>query len=181
MSAPTLNRVVLFRDAAAVKRYHTKRVLREQTLGAHSFDMLTLLLVVYPECRKEVMLACIHHDLPELITGDIPAPIKRADVMLAKRLDMLEVGIAHLYKDFNLTEEEAAMLKWADRMELVLWCLEEYRLGNTFVGATIRRGMGWILAAGFHERCRGVTQAVEGEMIGMGLSPATGAELEATR
>lgn len=170
----------LFRDAAAVKRYHAKRVLREQSVGAHSFNMMLLVQQVMPNCRKEVLLAVMHHDLPELVTGDIPAPIKRAHPMLGPLMDEIEQDLAPLYHDFKLFEDEAAVVKWADRMELVLWCLEEYRMGNTYTKDTIRRGMGWIMAAPYPSQAiRDFTFEVWVECTEKhGLDPATGAELE---
>lgn len=174
--------VTLMRDAADVARYHTKRTIRQQTIGQHSFNMLTLLLKVLPGARRELLLSCVFHDLPELITGDVPAPVKRAHPDLKDMLDRAEWGIgAPLYRDFLLTEEEIDLLKWADRMELVLWCLEEVRYGNTFAVDTVRRGMGWILMAGVPRCACELTDDVCSDMRHLGITPATGEELEATR
>lgn len=176
-----LTEINLYRDAANVLRYHTKRTLRQQTVGAHTFDLMMLVQTVAPDCRKEVLLACMKHDLPELFTGDLPAPIKRADPELAMLLEAVERGLYPLYEEFNLTEEEEALVKWADRMELVLWCLEEHHLGNKYVVDTIRRGMGWILAGRVPTGCQQLTDDVVRELRSRGLSPAAGAELEMKR
>jgi 5'-deoxynucleotidase YfbR-like HD superfamily hydrolase len=142
-----LTEATLYRDAADVKRYHTRRVTREQSVGAHSFNMLMLVNMVAPDARKEVFVAIMHHDLPELMTGDIPAPIKRMHDMLGPIMDQLESELAPLYRDCGLTSEEEHLVKWADRMELVLWCLEEFRLGNRYCAETAERGLTWILEA----------------------------------
>jgi 5'-deoxynucleotidase YfbR-like HD superfamily hydrolase len=157
-----LTEATLYRDAAEVRRYHTKRVLREQSIGAHSFNMLMLLNLVAPDARKEVFVSIMHHDLPELMTGDIPAPIKKMHDMLGPLMDQIESELAPLFKDCGLTDEEERLVKWVDRMELVLWCLEEVRLGNTYCAETAEKGMMWILEArrgdGFYY---GVNQATD--------------------
>lgn len=169
----------LFRDAADVRRYHCKRVLRQQTVGAHSFNVMLLIQQVAPACRKELFLAVMHHDFPELVTGDIPAPIKRAHPELSILLEEIEEDLAPLYVDFGLDAEELALLKWADTMELVLWCVEEFRMGNTYTKDTIRRGLGWIMAKRIPPCAEAFTLDVV-DTLGhsLGLDYATGAELE---
>lgn len=135
---------LLFRDAGAVKRYHSCRMTREQTLATHSFGVAMLVQQVFPECRKEVILAAMKHDLPEFITGDIPAPVKRASVGMSLMLEEMEKGTAPLYEDFDLTSPEASVLKWADLMELVLWCLEEVQIGNTYAMKQAQTGIVWL-------------------------------------
>ena len=134
----------LMRDAAAVKRYHTVRTLREQSVGAHTFGLMQLLNQVYPTARKEVFLAAMHHDLPELVTGDIPAPVKRQIPRMAVLLGEAERGTAPLYQDFDLNGFEEAVLKWCDLMELVLWCLEELQLGNSYAVHPCTKGLQWL-------------------------------------
>lgn len=135
----------LYRDAADVQRYHTKRIIRNQTVGQHTFNMLMLLNQVHPDCSKEMLQAVMHHDLPELMTGDIPAPIKKMHDTLGPLMDSIEEGLAPLYREVTLTPWEETLLKWVDRMELVLWCLEEVRMGNTYCRETAERGLMWIL------------------------------------
>lgn len=175
----------LYRDAGAVKRYHVKRTHRTQTLAEHTFGMLMLVKQV-TEGRGEHGLqslailynAILHHDLPELMTGDVPAPIKRVHPALGPLMDSIEQDLYPLYREYTLTQEEAALLKWADRMELVLWCLEEFRLGNSYVKPTVARGLGWILASHLPECCRALTAEVIEDAQSLGIEPAQGAELE---
>lgn len=174
----------LYRDAGAVKRYHVKRTHRVQTVAEHTFGMLMLVKQVI-ECETigkwnwfAIYNAILHHDLPELMTGDVPAPIKRAHPELGPLMDSIEQDLYPLYRDYGLSPDEEAIVKWADRMELVLWCLEEYRMGNMFMMDTIRRGMGWILAGRMPDCCQQLTQEVVSELRSFGITPATGAELE---
>jgi 5'-deoxynucleotidase YfbR-like HD superfamily hydrolase len=141
----SLTTVTLLRDAADVRRYHTRRVLREQTLGQHSFNVMMLIQHLDPWCRKELLLAAMHHDLPEYFTGDVPAPIKRMQPALAIALEQAEADLAPLFKDFNLSVYESRLLKFCDTLELVFWCLEEVDLGNTSnaVSEPLTNGLRW--------------------------------------
>ena len=135
--------LLVLRDAAATERYHTKRTLRKQDLASHSFGVMQLLNHIWPECRKNLLLAGMFHDLPEYVTGDVPAPAKRNCPELATVLEEMEKGTAPLYQDFNLTVAEEMALKWADTMELVLWCHEEVVMGNGYATETLKRGLEW--------------------------------------
>lgn len=174
----------LYRDAGAVKRYHVKRTHRTQTIAEHTFGMLMLVKQVAGPFLNEARMvnlyeAILHHDLPELFTGDVPAPIKRAHPGLKPLMDSIEEGLAPLYKNVDdLYPEDAALVKWADRMELVLWCLEEVRMGNTNLIPTVSRGLGWILAVHVPVCAQGLTDEVVADALTVGIAPATGAELE---
>jgi 5'-deoxynucleotidase YfbR-like HD superfamily hydrolase len=130
VTTPTLSplaTVLLEREAADVLRYHTQRTLRQQSIGAHSFGVMQLVLAADPECRKEVLVAAMRHDYAELSTGDVPAPAKRASAALQGALDDLERAHPHLAPHPGpFTSRELRILKWADTMELVLWCIEGF-------------------------------------------------------
>lgn len=168
----------LYRDAGAVKRWHVKRTLRQQTVAEHTFGMLMLVKQVLQSVRKEVYDAILHHDLPELFTGDMPAPIKRAHPELGPMMDSIEQDLAPLYAEHNLTVVEEAVIKWADRMDLVLWCLEEVRMGNSYCAVTAARGLGWIITSYCPVFVEALTDEVLVEAAKLGIVPATGAELE---
>lgn len=179
MTAPALSpldTVLLEREAADVLRYHTQRTLRQQSIGAHSFGVMQLVLAADPECRKEVLVAAMRHDYAELSTGDVPAPAKRASAALQGALDDLERAHPHLAPHPGpFTSRELRILKWADTMELVLWCLEEHEMGNTLVDKVATLGMTWIRASA--ERCqeyctpaaRTITHQVIERMESLGL------------
>lgn len=139
-----LEHACLMRDAAAVQRYHTVRTLRQQTLADHTFGVMMLIRHIYPDARREVYLAAMHHDLPEFVTGDMPAPAKAASPALAILLEEAERGTAPLYEEFGLTPHEESVLKWCDYMELVLWCLEEVQMGNAYAGPPARKALTWL-------------------------------------
>lgn len=173
-----ITEATLYRDAGDVKRYHTKRTIREQTVGQHTFGILMLLRQVSPDCSKALLFTAMHHDLAELFTGDIPAPMKRANAQLSILLDEVECCLAPLYKDFGINAEEARLLKWADRMELVLWCLEEVRLGNDYCRETASRGLGWVIQSGVPACAQQLTMEVVDAAHNLDVFPQSGADLE---
>lgn len=182
VNSTPLTDATLLRDAAAVKRYHTKRTVRAQTNGQHSFDMLTLLLTVLPFCSKQLMLAVMLHDLPELVTGDTPGPAKRSNPVLSNALaDMEESTGILFYSGQHLTEEERTILKWLDRMEAVLWCMEEYQLGNQNIVTTMKCGLTRIVQAGTGiDPLDWFTRQVLHRFLSWGFKLATSQELENT-
>ena len=76
-------------------------------------------------------MAALYHDVPESLIGDNPTPIKWKFPRLAKELDKVEqevmkdLGVNIILKDY-----EKVMLKIADMMELLWFCVEEERRGN---------------------------------------------------
>lgn len=138
-----LHEIMLLREAASVQRYHTQRMQRKQELNAHSYGVAMLVQHLYPECSRDLLLAALYHDLPEYFTGDVPAPAKRGIPQLAVLLENAEKGTGILYREFNLTVFDEALLKWCDTFELVLFCLEEVQMGNTYALAPLYKGLEW--------------------------------------
>lgn len=133
------------------RRYHGFRMLMEDTVGHHSFNVVCIILKVMPEAPAHLLRAAIKHDMAEHIVGDMPAPSKRnaPDYVLysndhgPKR----EVGRKTFREWFGdheaktaaehgvqleeeLTDEEAWLLKFADSLDGMRFCLNERHLGN---------------------------------------------------
>lgn len=175
----------LYRDAGAVDRYHVKRTIRRQSVAEHTFGVLMLVKQVLEGVRPTAVVrlnvvyeAVMHHDLTELFTGDLPGPVKRANPTLALTLGLIEEELYPLHRNYDLTPEEEALIKWADRMELVLWCLEEFRMGNTFVADIVARGLGWIQAARVPLCAADLTNQVVADAHSVGIVPDSGTKLE---
>lgn len=118
-------------DAGYTVRFHTVRCIKPQTVAEHSFRVALLLAKLAPTCRAELLKAALYHDLPETFTGDVPAQVKWAAPMLAKDLEFLESHFVEEHElEVKLSEDEKSYLKFADMAELVLYCVDEARLGN---------------------------------------------------
>lgn len=139
-----------YRLAGGVKRWHVQPTLRQQTVAEHSFGVMMLIRQVVDgnvfsdESILNMLLAAMHHDLPELMTGDIPADVKRRHPDLDAMLTRIEMTAEDLYFDTPLTAVERDLVKWADTMELILWCLEEIALGNTNMRRVVTRAVGYL-------------------------------------
>lgn len=175
-----LTEATLYRDAGAVKRYHTQRTHRTQNLAEHTFGMLMLIRQVDPLAltRGQLCAAVLHHDLPELFTGDTPSPIKRAHPMLGAALTEIEQDLAPLYQPYELSVDEGCLLKWADRIEMTLWCMEEHRMGNTHMATLVSRVLGWVLASVVPVPARELTAELIAECRSFGIYPTSKSELE---
>lgn len=176
--------VRLYRDAGEVKRYHTQRTHRTQSLAEHTFNMLMLVKQVQQSRpghvfrAQRVYEAIMHHDLPELYTGDVPATVKRASPGLKALLDKAEEQFVPLYQDFQLSPCEEVLIKWADRIESVLWCMEEISMGNKAMAQLVRRLLGWLLLAPIPPGAEDITTEVVSHASSFGIHPAKGEELE---
>lgn len=182
-----LREATLYREAADVKRYHTKRTIGTQTVGQHTFGMLMLVKQVtegqyHQDDINELYHRVMHHDLPELMTGDVPGPIKRAHPQLGPLMDEIEQDLAPLYRmdnELTFTGDLEALLKWADRMDGAMWCMEELRMGNRNVISTIERYLGWLIAARIPDCASGLTsELVVAAFEEFNITPATGDTLE---
>jgi len=90
-------------------------------------------------------VAALYHDASEILTGDLPTPIKyyNPDIKDAYKqvewiagqrlLDMLPPELRDSYEHLVLEDEEAVLpfVKAADKLSAHIKCLEEQKAGNT--------------------------------------------------
>ena len=90
-------------------------------------------------------VAALYHDASEILTGDLPTPIKyyNPDIKEAYKqveriagnrlLDMLPPQLRQSYEHYVLEDEEALLpfVKAADKLSAHIKCLEEQKAGNT--------------------------------------------------
>lgn len=129
MNLRTLESVL---DAGLVKRYHTEDMNRQESVAEHSFGVAQIAIHLCGGAITAGLLkACLWHDAPELVTGDLPAPIKWKHPIITTALDAIEEE----FMDENnlnifLTTHEKRILKWADGLHLMWYCLKERKRGN---------------------------------------------------
>lgn len=138
-----IQKIKLMREAASVRRCHTAFVIGEYNIGYHTFNMLAMLRYLYPDCRQELIWAIIEHDIPERLTGDIPAPAKWHGLLDNSNYADFEARFTvWLFGDdysAALTDNEKGWLKGLDLLELYLWCLDQISLGNVNAAVMKRR------------------------------------------
>ncbi len=94
---------------------------------------------------EKVLLLALYHESGEVITGDLPTPIKyfNEEIRLAykdlekhaceKLLDKLPKELKEIYQPIILpdnTLEEVKIVKYADRISALIKCIEELKAGN---------------------------------------------------
>ena len=138
-----------------ITRWSLMHYTRAESLSEHTCDtallahMLCLIARRYTgtPCRpKTVAVAALYHDAPEIITGDMPTPVKYANAALRDAYKALEAEsvrsmtgllpeelgeeISPFISGELLTAEEKRLLKAADRLSALIKCMEEQRSGN---------------------------------------------------
>mgnify|MGYP003289483018 FL=1 len=144
-----------------IKRWALMRNATRENISEHSLEvaMVAHLLSVIGKTRfgkdlnvEKAALIALYHDSTEIITGDMPTPIKYynediqsafkeiEDVAANNLLMMLPEDIRKEYQSVFFPEKEDEYLwklvKAADKISALLKCVEEEKAGNTeFVNA----------------------------------------------
>lgn len=135
-----------------IYRWGLMRNTRPENLSEHSLEVAIIAhaLCVITNKRlggnidaNKVGVAAMFHDTSEIITGDMPTPIKYYNpeirniykdiesVAQQKLLDMLPDDLKEDYERlYNLTDEEKAIVKAADKISAYIKCIEETESGN---------------------------------------------------
>lgn len=110
--------------ATFTRRWHANPALCHTVdpVGAHGARMGVLALHFWGAgASRDLLVACLCHDLGESVTGDVPFGAK-ADNKLAKRLRIIETkAIANMGMGFDLCADDARRLKFLDRLDAYLW------------------------------------------------------------
>ena len=140
-----------------ITRWALMRCMRQESLSEHTADTALLAHALCLIARNithtgadirpdTVAAAALYHDAPEIITGDMPTPVKYSSPTLRDAYKALEnesvrcmTGLLpdELSEELSpfisgelLTAEEKRLLKAADRLSALIKCTEEQRSGN---------------------------------------------------
>lgn len=134
------------RLAGRVIRYHTWPHLKQQSVGEHSWQLLRILLKIWPSVPARVLAYVVRHDCGELTTGDAPYPVKADNPVLGSEMNrveaeglQLQIEAGFLADTPDLTVEEKWAVKLAEFIEMWEWGLEEQLLGNQFAKLVAQR------------------------------------------
>jgi HD domain len=109
--------------ATFVRRWHVNPDLCHTVdpIGGHSARMAILALHFWPDCSRDLLVACLCHDLGESVTGDVPWGAK-ADNDLADCLAVIEgKALRKMGMAFSVNERDHRRLKYLDRLDAYLW------------------------------------------------------------
>ena len=112
---------------------HALALIRRDILGLKGAD------------PDKCAVAALYHDASEILTGDLPTPIKyyNPDIKQAYKqvehiagnrlLEMLPEKLRQSYRPWVMEEDESVMptVKAADKLSAYIKCLEEQKAGNT--------------------------------------------------
>ncbi len=137
-----------------IKRWQLMRCTREENIMEHSQEVALLahaLVTIHNELYEghadvlKTVLYAVYHETSEVMTGDLPTPIKyynnsihgaykqlekrACEKMAAMLPDELQTGIAP-YLLADESSKEYAFVKAADKLSAYIKCLEELRSGN---------------------------------------------------
>jgi 5'-deoxynucleotidase len=139
-----------------IKRWGLKRNAHEENVMEHSWEVsviahtLALIKNRYYDGDVDanaIATAALYHDITEVITGDLPTPIKyhskeinAAYKQIEKQaeLELLALLPSELLEDFkvlihheNMPEAHVKIIKAADKISAYLKCQAELKAGNT--------------------------------------------------
>lgn len=125
------------RMAGQVERFHTWPVLRRQTVAEHAWNAARILLSIFPEAPRELIVQTLLHDVGEIATGDVPSYTKSGSSVIKREMDKLEerAWLAMclpwgLPAPVPVHENSVLITKLADVMELWETGLQELAMGN---------------------------------------------------
>ncbi len=150
------NFFAMFSRMKYIDRWALMRNTRKENLSEHTLEVAAIahaLAVISNEKygaslnAERAALLGIYHDMPEIITGDMPTPIKYGNPQLKQAYKAVERETAsHLvsmlpdymqdsYKGFfikeSADEELWKLVKAADKISAFIKCIEEEKAGNT--------------------------------------------------
>ena len=118
----------------------------DTALLAHTLCLIAQKITGTPVRPETVAVAALYHDANEILTGDMPTPVKYKNERLRSAYKALEKESAHamatllpeplqpeiepLLTGSALTPAEAGILKAADRLSALIKCMEEMQTGN---------------------------------------------------
>ncbi len=118
-----------------VVRYHTWPVVYRQSVGEHSWQCMRIWWQIWGPLPEEVSTYFIWHDTGELVTGDLPFPVKSRNSALKDIMNGLENDAVrgmdgpaeHPPDGYNKIRAKAC-----DLIDMYEYGLHERRLGNQF-------------------------------------------------
>ena len=126
-------------------------------VGWHSGRMGVLALHIWGSAAsRDLLAACLCHDLGEHMTGDVAWPAKQ-DSALGAALDRIEEQSLHeMGMAYSITPDDLRKLKFLDRLDAYLWVLH--------VNPGILDGDGWPEALAWLEGEWAVLEAILAEV-----------------
>ncbi|MBO5395263.1 MAG: 5'-deoxynucleotidase [Clostridia bacterium] len=145
----------LFSRMKYIDRWSLMRNTDTESLSQHSFDVSAIAhaLAVIGNRRLgksydtgKIALTGMYHDMPEIITGDMPTPVKYYNTEIREAFGSIEKAaqrsllstlpedLREDYREYLIpdeTDESYRLVKAADKISALLKCMLEEKSGNT--------------------------------------------------
>lgn len=126
------------RLAGEIARYHTWPTIGQQTCANHQWNVARILLAIWPEAPRALIVEALFHDVGEMATGDIPYPVKKNNPRLKDVCDPIEKDCrTDMWEPWGVPldmeiigEIEIVVLKIADYLDMWEFALLEAEKGN---------------------------------------------------
>lgn len=132
-----ITRVMIAREGGHVNRCHIVPTAGTYNVAIHSYNAVSMLLVLHPDPSRDLIEALLWHDVPERWVGDMPAPAKWYSSALGTAYSDAELEAGRTWEVLEgferLSDEDLHWLDAVDRLELVVWCHDQAALGNRHV------------------------------------------------
>jgi 5'-deoxynucleotidase YfbR-like HD superfamily hydrolase len=113
--------------------------IRAENTAEHTWGLIMLLMVAWPDVPSRILFAAQIHDSGERATGDMPGPTKWKYPKLGMLMDEAErrhmdlTLPKHLCRWLDaMSETDWAVIEFFDRAEFCVSMSRERRLGNTY-------------------------------------------------
>ena len=107
--------------AGLTRRWHTNAHLSGtcDRLDGHQARVARIIMALWPDASRELLIAALTHDDGEYITGDIPATLFKTDDQRAYEA----AAYITIWGDKfpSLSEEDGAKLHFADKLDAYQW------------------------------------------------------------
>lgn len=121
------------RVALMLTRYHSWPRLRDQSNGEHSAQILRILLTVWPDCPRKMLVHGIRHDMGEM-AGDIQYPYKANNPPLKRMMDDIECQVTDRMSETIGTPPFVLLSNYEERVFKLVEFLEMWEQGLTEMG-----------------------------------------------
>ena len=110
-----------------VQRYHTHPIVAHtgQMNSGHQWGVAVLVLTIWPDASRALVVEAISHDAGERWAGDDPAMMKWLNPQIVEMKHKLETEAREKHSTLpmqDLTPAEKRKLKLCDKLECILWC-----------------------------------------------------------
>lgn len=145
-------RVAIKREAGAVTRWHLIPHHGVDTVANHSWNATMLLLELYPEASRLLIVYMLNHDVTERWVGDIPASSKAMFPLISKGVGVAEEWLENKFDipaSHRLLRKEREWARAIDAVESAIWCHEQLQMGNQLVVNALESLDEWIMGEGW--------------------------------